>query len=93
MQTLLARRLQNYWRAASDSAAQVVVRTNVTHAAKEATVSRSNGNSGVIAMLLVIAILLIGGFIYHEVRERQEADVRIELPDVSIGTQDDRGSH
>ncbi len=55
--------------------------------------SRSNGNSGVIAMLLVIAILLIGGFIYHEVRERQEADVRIELPDVSIGTQDDRGSH
>ena len=45
-----------------------------------------NSNSGIIAMLVVIVMLLIGGFLYTQMRGGDEPDrIEVELPDAEIG--------
>lgn len=52
--------------------------------------SESNGNSGIIAVLLVIVMLLIGGFLYTQMRD-EPAEISIELPDVNVDGRDEGG--
>lgn len=50
----------------------------------------NNGNTGIIAVLLVIVMLMIGGFLYFQMRE-EPAEVSIELPDVDVDGRDEGG--
>lgn len=47
--------------------------------------AESNSNSGVIAMLVVIIMLLIGGFLYTQMRDDGPDEIRVEVPEVEIG--------
>lgn len=52
---------------------------------KEVWMADSNSNSGIIAMLVVIVMLLIGGFLYTQMRDDGPTEIEIELPDAEIG--------
>ena len=46
--------------------------------------AESNSNSGVIAILVVIVMLLIGGFLYTQMRNDGPDTIEVELPDAEI---------
>jgi hypothetical protein len=44
-----------------------------------------NSNAGVIAMLVVIVMLLVGGFLYFEMRgANADRDLEVNVPDVNL---------
>lgn len=45
--------------------------------------AESNSNSGIIAMLVVIVMLLIGGFLYTQMRDDGPDHMEIELPEMA----------
>jgi hypothetical protein len=46
--------------------------------------TRSSSNAGVIAMLVVIVMLLVGGFLYFEMRGGTTSDIEVNVPDVNL---------